>query len=421
MKRKLQTIYEYFSDYSEEQINDMLSYLSLEEKLIIQSRFGNNLHNPIPQDDWGEKNSKKYYGSIVPKMKRLLLKNSIAINTNEKNKQDGKLLGQLSELRTNDLSSRLLQLVKKQKTNREICECLGISINELYDELLKIKNKGIFYSKKYYSDGSIKYKYFSKKHGLEHTYYDQSRTIITDSKENEIKILLISDLHFGNILERIDLIDRAYNYCIKNDIHIILCGGDFIDGSFSKGSQKISDLYQQIDYFIKNYPHDDSILTFGVAGNHDLSALEKFSINIMEVCNNFRHDIVIGGYNNTEIRLKNDKIHLYHHVEGGKISQTKAPIILRGHSHKYTIGIIDNCLNITIPTLSNICSQMPSALELDLYMFKGYIADSVVKHLYFGEQDFLLSEASFNLLNKRNVKCKAIDNLEPYKQMKKLK
>ena len=40
-----------------------------------------------------------------------------------------------------------------QKTNREICECLGISINELYDELLKIKNKGIFYSKKYYSDG----------------------------------------------------------------------------------------------------------------------------------------------------------------------------------------------------------------------------------------------------------------------------
>lgn len=180
MKRKLQTIYEYFSDYSEEQINDMLSYLSLEEKLIIQSRFGNNLHNPIPQDDWGEKNSKKYYGSIVPKMKRLLLKNSVAINTNEKNKQDGKLLGQLSELRTNDLSSRLLQLVEMQKTNREICECLGISINELYDELLKIKNKGIFYSKKYYSDGSIKYKYFSRMRELKRVYYDQSRTIITD-------------------------------------------------------------------------------------------------------------------------------------------------------------------------------------------------------------------------------------------------
>ena len=43
------------------------------------------------------------------------------------------------------------------------------------------------------------------------------------------------------------------------------------------------------------------------------------------------------------------------------------------------------------------------------------------KYFYFGEQDFLLSEASFNLLNKRNVKYKSIDNLESYKQMKKLK
>ena len=208
----------------------------------------------------------------------------------------------------------------------------------------------------------------------------------------------------------------AKNYCIKNDIHIILCGGDLIDGSFSKVSQKISDLYQQIDYFIKNYPHDDSILTFGVAGNHDLSALEKFSINIMEVCNNFRHDIVIGGYNNTEIRLKNDKIHLYHHVEGGKISQTKAPIILHGHSHKYSTEMKNNSLNITIPTLSNINQPMPTALELDVYFSKGYIANSVIKHLYFGEQDVVLGESIFDLLSGRTVSYDEIRNVETYRQ-----
>ena len=74
-----------------------------------------------------------------------------------------------------------------------------------------------------------------------------------------MKFLLISDLHFGNELENLKLIDRAYNYCIKNGINIILCGGDFIDGSFSKGSQKITDLYDQIEYFIKNYPQDKNI------------------------------------------------------------------------------------------------------------------------------------------------------------------
>ena len=53
--------------------------------------------------------------------------------------------------------SQLLQLLKT-KNNREICEFLNISPNQLYDELLKLKNKGTQYIRKYYSDGFIKYK-----------------------------------------------------------------------------------------------------------------------------------------------------------------------------------------------------------------------------------------------------------------------
>lgn len=53
------------------------------------------------------------------------------------------------------MSSRLLQLVEMQKQIEKYVNALDILL-ELYDELLKIKNKGIFYSKKYYSDGSIK-------------------------------------------------------------------------------------------------------------------------------------------------------------------------------------------------------------------------------------------------------------------------
>lgn len=62
--------------------------------------------------------------------------------------------------------------------------------------------------------------------------------IITELQENNLKLLVISDLHFGNELERIDLVNRAYNYCIKNNIHIILCTGDIVDGSYSSGVQK---------------------------------------------------------------------------------------------------------------------------------------------------------------------------------------
>ena len=36
MGRKLQTIYEYFCDYSEEQIDNIIYNLSLEERIIIR-------------------------------------------------------------------------------------------------------------------------------------------------------------------------------------------------------------------------------------------------------------------------------------------------------------------------------------------------------------------------------------------------
>lgn len=395
MGRNLQTIYEYFSDYTEEQVNNVIYGLSVDEILVIKSRFGNDLHNPSSQSDWGKENSNKYYGSIIPKMKRRL----------------AKLLEQEKEI--DDYQTQLLQLIKEGKNNREICEILNMSSNQLYDELLKLKTKGIIYSRKYYSDGSIKYNKISSLKKLKE---NMNKTIITDNKENNMKFLLISDLHFGNEFENLGLIDRAYNYCIKNGINIILCGGDFIDGSFSRTTQKITDLYEQIEYFIKNYPQDKTILTFGVAGDHDFSTLKRASLDIIEICNNRRHDIIIGGYNNAEINIKNDKIHLFHNMLGGRMHSAQAPIILCGHLHKYMTKQKNNSLYITLPTLSNINQQMPSALELDVSFSKGYISSAVIKHLYFGTQDFVLSESKFNLLNERNSNNNEIKNVESYKQ-----
>ena len=395
MGRKLQTIYEYFSDYTEEQINSVVYGLSVDEILVIKSRFGNDLHNPSSQSDWGKENSNKYYGSIIPKMKRRL----------------AKLLEQEKDV--DDHQAHLLQLIKEGKNNREICEIFNISFNQLYDELLKLKTKGVKYSRKYYSDGSIKYNKIKK---LKKLNENVNKTIITDNQENNMKFLLISDLHFGNEFENLGLIDRAYNYCIKNGINIILCGGDFIDGSFSKSPQKITDLYDQIEYFIKNYPQDKNILTFGVAGDHDFSTLKRASLDIIEICNNRRHDIIIGGYNNAEINIKNDKIHLFHNILGGRMHSAQAPIILCGHLHKYMTQQKNNSLYITLPTLSNINQQMPSALELDVSFSKGYISSAVIKHLYFGTQDFVLSESEFNLLNERNSNNNEIKNVEGYRQ-----
>lgn len=71
--RRLKTIYEYFNKYTRDQINEMLSKLSEEEKLLILLRYGTNLDDPISSDEWDKKKSNQYYGKLVPKMKKLLV------------------------------------------------------------------------------------------------------------------------------------------------------------------------------------------------------------------------------------------------------------------------------------------------------------------------------------------------------------
>lgn len=76
----------------------------------------------------------------------------------------------------------------------------------------------------------------------------------------------------------------------------------------------------------------------------------------------------------------------------------------------------NDSLNVTIPTLSGIFQPMPSALELNLYFTIGYIVNSVIKHVYFGTKDIILSESAFDLQKNRGASNETIKNVELYKQ-----
>ena len=49
-----------------------------------------------------------------------------------------------------------------------------------------------------------------------------------------MNFILISDLHFGSKFERVDLMNIVYDYAIKNNINLIVIGGDLIDGTFGR-------------------------------------------------------------------------------------------------------------------------------------------------------------------------------------------
>jgi len=72
MPRKIQTIYQYFKDYTKEQVDEMLEKLTEEDKEMIRLRYGEDLNNPI-FGKLSRKENNKFYAYLVPKMKKLLI------------------------------------------------------------------------------------------------------------------------------------------------------------------------------------------------------------------------------------------------------------------------------------------------------------------------------------------------------------
>jgi len=293
---------------------------------------------------------------------------------------------------------KLIQLLKEGKTSNELCAALNISNKQLFNNLTNLRNKGFLYKRKYYSNGVLLYKPITNLSGISEHYSKVDNVIITANNETNFKCIIISDLHFGNELVRLDLIERVYNYCIENKIHIIFCAGDMIDGTFSKGEQKIKDTLEQIEYFIKNYPFDRNILTFCVGGDHDMSSIHSNGQDIMEIARNYRHDIIVGGYNNAIINVKNDKINLHHHISGGFTKTEDIPLKIYGHYHKYATKMTDGkVLNINVPSLSDINKSLPTAVEMELEFNKGYIRNVNLKQIYFGDKNYILNEMCYEL------------------------
>ena len=68
--RRFKTIYEYFSDYTKIEVDEMIKKLSDAERELLRLRFGDSEYSSAQKMDHEQK--VKFYGSLVPKMRRLL-------------------------------------------------------------------------------------------------------------------------------------------------------------------------------------------------------------------------------------------------------------------------------------------------------------------------------------------------------------
>lgn len=307
---------------------------------------------------------------------------------------------------------QLVTLINEGKSINEICEHLMLSRNKVYKKLLNLKNNGYTILREYCYNGDIYYKQINDTINQN----ENSVTIKMEENENKFTAVVISDLHIGCDKQRLDLLDQIYDYCINNNINIILNTGDIVDGWFGQNKKINKNIELQLEYLLKKYPFDKNILNFICLGNHDVDSLKNFGINLKTLLNNYRHDLVAFASERGIVNIKNDKIVLCHQLGNNQISHSTLnnSIILEGHHHKFSTSfnhVLKNNL-IFVPSLSDIYINkyipLASALVINFDLENGLFTHGVISQLISNGNNFVkINEIKFCNLHTKNKTSQA--------------
>lgn len=192
------------------------------------------------------------------------------------------------------------------------------------------------------------------------------------SKKDYIDLVIISDLHLCNKLDRMDLLYKAYDYSYKNNIKYIINLGDLFDSCMphNKNELRIKSLSEQLEFVINNYPYSKDIKTLILYGNHDYYSKQKNNIDIVEKFSKERKDLIHLGYGESYINIKDNFIKLQHEIDYLKNykKNLETYITLLGHYHSYKVKTVDGSTYIYVPSLSNLKTgdNNPSILHIQI-------------------------------------------------------
>lgn len=119
----------------------------------------------------------------------------------------------------------LYELLKNEITLLDLANYLNLTPKQAYNRVQTLKNQGYNIYRKDFSTGDIQFSIINP------LVEDTSENILyTLPNTNVLRAVVLSDAHIGNSLQRLDVLDAIYNYCIKNNIHTIFNCGDLLNG-----------------------------------------------------------------------------------------------------------------------------------------------------------------------------------------------
>ena len=329
-----------------------------------------------------------------------------------------------------ELSKKIIDFIKQEKTINEISLELGLSNKQLFSILTMLKNKGIDFQRKYYETGDIIY---TARKTVEEITYPKEKALITNKGSNSLNAVVIADTHIGSIKENVTYLNQLYNYCTKKNIHIIFHCGDILDGTFGEAKKNYNGM-EQVNSFLNVYPFDQNIINIAILGNHDFSLLEQDGIDFENVLNSYRHDFLTLGYHQGILKIKNDYLVLIHKKTTNQYSQEYLKnfenkkgntLILEGHHHYMGLKVFHNSTHIYVPTLSNLKNPdfvtKASILQMALSFSKGQISSACFEERIVSKNFRKINEIYIDLLKGKNTSLNEIEYEEDRKQLIKTK
>ena len=288
-------------------------------------------------------------------------------------------------------NQKIIAMITHGASANEIVAATGLSHRQLFYRMYLLESMGYVFNKSYYSTGDIVYE-------IKTTLEKESvPTIITRPGENRLTVATLADLHLNSVLDDVALLNIVYDFCAKEGIHLIINGGDLLDGFFGRSEKRHNTGYGQVRYFLDKYPFDPHIINCIILGNHDKDLLDKLGIDLRKVFAAYRHDFLSLGYGCGKLRIKRDAIYVKHHVKNGhKMEEKLSGLIFAEHSHLFRYVNMADFTKIIVPSLSHINHDefpFPSFLKTTINFSKGIITYIDVEQYICTDKIYKVNEA----------------------------
>lgn len=177
------------------------------------------------------------------------------------------------------------------------------------------------------------------------------RSPISRAVGRKFSFAVVSDTHLCSTEERLRELSAFYEEVRKRGIKTVVHAGDLVAGwGIYRGQENEVHTFgarNQAEYAVKNYPRVEDVTTYFITGNHCLSWYNRSGVDIGELVDASRNDIVYLGQYEGEIELSGVKIRLIHPDGGGAYalsyklqklveqipSGRKPHILIAGHYH----------------------------------------------------------------------------------------